>query len=253
MLYFNLFGSNNFVNFIIDFSNFKIMFITNRVSVIKYCLFAIAFSLASISYSSDGVITEFVPPNDPNGMVFSTNQNDVYDQGRGIVFEAMSNVSIGSVGLFQDLTGEIVTFTLSEVTQLTGSVETGQTILATGSQTFTTTGLEWLDFTFAPIALQVGSFYHIDFEFQGPSNQNFFYNNANVPWSQGDFRLLEGTQGGGTFNSVVPAIRVSCPEIETAPIPTLGEWGLLMLLLGFMIVGLIGLRDISTRESLNLT
>jgi hypothetical protein len=220
---------------------------TFNINYLKYFVLLIAFSFTNLCYSTDGVITEFVPPNDLVGMVFTTNSNDVYVDGRGIVFEAMSNVTISSVGLFQDLTAETVGFTLSEVLVVNGNVELGQTILATGSQSFTTTGLEWLDFSFAPIMLTAGSFYHIDFEFQGLSNQNFFYNNGNVPWTQADFRLLEGTQSGFTDNFVVPAIRVSCPVVATTEIPTMGEWGLMILFLGFMIVGIVALQQKETQ------
>ena len=67
-------------------------------------------------------IVQFVPPNDPTGSVFTTNLNDGYDAGRGIVFLATSNTQIDSVGIFHDLTNINLDFEVAQVFSSTGSV-----------------------------------------------------------------------------------------------------------------------------------
>ncbi|MCP3963020.1 MAG: DUF11 domain-containing protein [bacterium] len=152
--------------------------------------------------------TAFVPPNDPTGMVFSTGSNNGYVGGRGVVFEALSTTTVSSVGLFHDLTGVNLSFEVAEVTSLVGLVTSGQTVLRSGSTLVTTSGLEFIDVAIVPLTLTVGSFYHIEFSHVGPANQNFFYDNSNVAFDQGDFASIEGSQGGNTSNFVMPAIRV---------------------------------------------
>ncbi|MEL6393243.1 MAG: PPC domain-containing protein, partial [Bacteroidota bacterium] len=169
------------------------------------------FFLSSISLFAQDC-TEFVPPNDPTGMVFSTTTNDGYTTGRGLIFEVMSNVTVGQVGLFHDVTGVTISFNLAEINGTTGDVRVGQNILVSGSQTFTTTGLEFVDFTFTPITLVPGQLYHLEFSHPDAANQNFFYDNDNVAWMQGDFMMLEGTQNGTASNFVVSGMRICGPS-----------------------------------------
>ena len=62
-----------------------------------YCLF---FCFNSIANAAS---IEFIPPNDTYGRVFSTNFNDDWNTGRGLVFQMTSNETIGSIGIFHDL------------------------------------------------------------------------------------------------------------------------------------------------------
>ena len=179
------------------------------LSLRSICLAMIATAglLVSPSLSTAGTVA-FIPPNDTIGSVFTTNLNDAYNQGRGIVFAMTANTTIDSVGIYQDLTGVTLNYDVALVPTTSGQVDSGETILRSGSTVATTSGLQFIDFSFAPLALQSGFDYHIEFSFSSASNQNFFYNNGNVTWTQGAFTSLDGTQNGNTANFVVPAIRV---------------------------------------------
>jgi len=171
-------------------------------------------------------LTEFVPPNDPIGEVFSTNTNDGYSLGHGIVFEMLSDKSINSAGIYHDLTDVDMFFEIAETITTSGDVTPGQTVLRSGSQTVTTSGLQWIDFSFAPLALEMGKSYQIEFTFSGSGNQNFFYNNENVTFTQDEFDMIDGTQAGNTGNFVMPAIRVMVPEPSAFILTTLGLFGM---------------------------
>ena len=68
----------------------------------------------------------------------------------------------------------------------------------------------------------------------GISNQNFFYNNANIAFSQGSFGLLEGTTGGDTINSVIGGFRLNAVDSAAVPAPaTVMLLGLGLLAIGF--------------------
>jgi hypothetical protein len=162
----------------------------------------------------------FVPPNEPVGSVFTTNNNDGWIDGRGIVFQMTSNETISSVGLFQDLTNELLSYSLFQTTGVTGDVTAGEILLLSGSDTVTTSGLEWIDFIFAPIALTNGNSYHLVFSFAGNSNQNFYYDNDNVTWTQGSYSFLDGTGAGDTINSVVGAFRLDGAAEAGVPEPS---------------------------------
>jgi hypothetical protein len=186
------------------------------------CLPCLALSFFNAAAAKAGTVT-FIPPNDPTGHVFTTNFNDDYSGGRGIVFTMAGNATINSVGIYQNLTNVTLNYSVALVLSATGQVNAGQTILRSGSMVVTTSGLQFIDFSFADLQLVAGNNYHIEFSFVGNSNENFFYNNNNVVWTQGLFTNLDGTRIGNTENSVVPAIRLNAVPIpEPATVLLLG-------------------------------
>ena len=156
----------------------------------------------------------FVPPNDTSGAVLSTNSNDMYSTGRGILFTVDSATTVDSVGIYQDLTNVSLSFDLE--------IFNG-TNLANGGSTVSTTGLEWIDYGGFEVNLSPGNTYHLEFTFTGQSNQNFFYWNANETWSQDGFSALDGTRGNSAVNAVVAAFRMNAN-----PVPDTGSTAALL-------------------------
>ncbi len=186
-------------------------------------------SVLAFSGTAYAGVIEFVPPNDTTGAVYTTNSNDGWSAGRGVVFQMLDNVTINSIGVFQDLTNVNLSFELAQVNSASGSVTSGQTVLASGSGLATTTGLEWVDFGISNLLLGAGNYYHLEFTFGGSSNQNFFYNNANVAFTQGSYDLLEGTQNGHTSNFVLAAFRLN--GVGSVAVPEPSTFSLLVLAL----------------------
>jgi hypothetical protein len=206
------------------------MYYKEIIMNIKMLKAAVAGLVLSVSGFANAGLIEFIPPNDETGQVFSTNGNDIWSAGRGLVFEMLSNETIDSLGVYHDLSNINLFYELSQVTSLTGAVTSGQTILRSGNALTTTNGLNWIDFGIADLMLSAGNYYHLEFTFSGNGNQNFFYNNGNAAFSEGSFINIEGTQAGNTSNFVMPALRVNTttqvPEPSTLAIFALGIMGL---------------------------
>lgn len=151
----------------------------------------------------------FVPPNEPVGGVATTNDNDGYSGGRGIGFSVSALFEIHSVGVWHDLTNVALSYGLYEISALSGTF-TKEAALRSGSAVVSTSGLEWIDFSFAPVQLRPRVNYLIEFSHTAQGNQNFFYGNNNQRWSQSVFDDLDGTQANSGFlNEVVAAFRVN--------------------------------------------
>jgi hypothetical protein len=175
--------------------------------------------------------TVFIPPNDIVGHVFSSNSNDGWASSRGVVFQVGSTQTLTSIGLFQDLTGVTVNYEVDQTTSASGDLSVGKVILRSGSGTFTTSGLQFITFAIAPLTLAAGNFYQIRFQFNTSSNQNFFYDNQNIPFSQPGFTQVDGTQGDDTSNTVMPSIEFNGTASAAAvtAVPALSPLGLALL------------------------
>ena len=188
-------------------------------------LIAIGFAAAS---AATGAPIVFVAPNDA-GRVFTTNSNDSWSGGRGIGFNVSSSQVINSVGVYQNLSNKALSYGLYEISSPTGGFSKTAT-LRSGSATVNTSGLEFIDFSFADLTLLTVKNYLLEFSFSGNSAQNFFYNNGNVAWSQGAYTKLEGTASSSFSNSVVGEFRLN----NTNQVPEPGT----VFLIGVAVLGL---------------
>jgi hypothetical protein len=153
----------------------------------------------------------FTPPNDTAGTVYTNNANEGWDNHRGIGFSVSSTQTLSSVGAWLDLTNTDLSFAVYEISSLQ-DVFFRTRLLASGGSTVSTNGLEWVDYDVSPLTLNTGTNYLIEFAFNGPSNQSFYFNNQNAAWSQGAYTGLDGTLGDDFYNSTVAAFRINAIE-----------------------------------------
>ena len=205
-----------------------------RKPVLAFAAIIVAIAVGVGLAGAASAQTIFVPPNDTAGHVFSTNSNDGWNSSRGVVFQVNSTQTVNSIGLYQDLTGVTVNYEVDQITSASGNVGPGKVILRSGSGTFTTSGLQFITFAIAPVTLNSGSFYQIRFDFSGNSNQNFFYDNQDVPFSQPGFSQIDGTEGDDTGNTVMPRIEINAAT-AVATVPVISSLGL--ALLGVLLAG----------------
>jgi len=180
---------------------------------LKYML--LSLSLAGfLTHTCSATTITFVPPNDTTGSIYSTDDNDAYADGRGLVFRSSTAQIIDSIGIYLDITNTILNWVIYQTAGITGDIATGQVDLRSGSVNANTTGLQWVDIAVPALTLAANGTYHISFNHLGEANQNFFYNNDNVVWTQGNFTALDGTSLGDTGNSVVAAIRLNVVDSQ---------------------------------------
>ena len=181
-----------------------------RPKKVGWLVLAAIISCFSQPSSFAGIVT-FIPPNDPDGATQNPNTNNGYSGGRGIVFSVSEQINVSQVGLYHDLTSTNIQFKLSQIFSTTGSVNDTRVVLRGGQRVVSTSGFEWIDFTFTPLTLESGQSFHIEFLHEGNANQHFLYNNLNVAFSIAPYTGIEGSQGGfaGTGSNVyMPLIRV---------------------------------------------
>lgn len=164
--------------------------------------------------------------------LFTTNTNDGYAGGRGMLFTMNSNATLGSFGFYTDIASGPVSFTLRQVFTLSGNVNAGSTLLNTTNGNIGGAGLGYYDLNIAggPITLVAGNNYHLEITYSQAANQNYFYNwNGVPPVNVGAFHLVDGTAGGDTGNTVAPGMRVGTIVPEPASMAVLGLGALALL------------------------
>jgi hypothetical protein len=145
---------------------------------------------------------------------FTSNVNDIYDGGRGMAFTMNSTIQVNSFGFFTaGLTGP-ATWTLRQITNLSGDLNTGSTLIKTQIHDFIGGGPAYSDSVlFAPVTLTAGNSYHLEITYSQAAGQNHFYDWNGPSVNIGVLTLLDGTQGGNTSNTVAPGFRINAvPE-----------------------------------------
>jgi hypothetical protein len=195
------------------------------------------FTSACFSATANIIVFENTP-NDPTGQVFTTNANDDWDIGRGMQFSVSSTTIIDSFGVLQDLSlnnGISMNYEIFDITN-NSVMQSGNTGVVG------TNGLEFIDVFFSPVQFQIGNLYHMEFDFNGLSNQNFFHVEAggfggNPGYlAEDSFININSTAGGvtATDNFVIAKFRVNVVE-DVEPVNTPAP--LAILLLGALTLG----------------
>jgi hypothetical protein len=165
-------------------------------------------ALIFVSHLAGATPLTFAPTNDAAGQVYTNNANEGWDNRRGIGFNVGSTQTLSSVGAWLDLTNTELDFGIYEISSAQ-DVFSRTTLLASGGSTVSTNGFAWIDYGVDKLTLNAGANYLIEFWFNGPSNQSFYFNNLNVAWSQGAYKALDGTLGDDFYNSTVAAFRIN--------------------------------------------
>lgn len=149
--------------------------------------------------------------------MFSTNSNDGYVSARGMVFTMNQTIQVDSFGYFTRNAPGSVTWTLRQVTTLSGNVNTGSTLITTLNGTLPSgNAAQYYDFALAPVTLNAGSSYHLELQYTHNAQENWFYNWNGPGVNIGPMTLVDGTHAGNTSNTVAPPFRVNVvPEPAT--------------------------------------
>jgi hypothetical protein len=180
---------------------------------------------SNVPYDPDSI---FNPNVDANGISISPNINNGWDQGRGMRFTMNADQSMTSFGVLQDVTRKTLNFEIFDVTN--------SAVLASGSTgNISTSGLEFIDVFFGQIDLLAGNTYHMEFDFTGISNLNYFHWEGQTPnYTEGAFGDIDGTLGGpdGMSNAALAQFRVNASASTAIPEPAA------YAVLGFGLAGL---------------
>lgn len=195
---------------------------------------------AVLSFGANAASTyEFTPPNDPAGSVTGEESNGFFGYGRGVFFEMADDFDLFSIGLFSDFTNVNVLWDIMEVTQYNRAL--GGTLLQSGSSIVSTDGLGWVDFNVAPLTLEAGHAYHVNFKFYTAANQVFTHYEGNLPpYDDGIFHNINGTMGYMPEVPAMPAIRLTGEGGVMPGIPEPATW--LLFILGFGMAGIVARR-----------
>jgi hypothetical protein len=174
----------------------------------KFLQGSLVSALICINSLAAGAPIVFTPTNDTAGTVYTNNANEGWDNHRGIGFKVSSTHTLSSVGAWLDLTNTDLGFAVYEISS-SQDVFARTRLLASGGSTVSTNGFEWIDYGFSQLTLATDTNYLIEFSFNGPSNQSFYFNNQNLAWSQGAYTDIEGTLGDDFYNSTVAAFRIN--------------------------------------------
>jgi hypothetical protein len=152
--------------------------------------------------------------------LFTTNFNDIYSGGRGVVVQTNSAITVTGVGLFTEppVGGFTPTWTVWQTTNYPSSNVNNVLLETVSPGLLANAGLAYYDTALTtPITLVPGNLYHFQISYAEAAQQNWFYNfnegNVNI----GPVSVLDGTAGGDDSNTVMPGMRLT---LAAVPEPT---------------------------------
>lgn len=140
--------------------------------------------------------------------LFTTDDNDLYDIGRGVLFTADSSFTVNGADLFTTPDGGLdATFELYELnTTAGGDILADATLLRSASATLMG-GLGFHGTTFDPVRLEGGQDYLIRVSYDEDAAQNWFFDydqSGDPPVDLGPVTVIDGETNGSTGNTVMP-------------------------------------------------
>jgi hypothetical protein len=153
-------------------------------------------------------------PGDDSGDIYGyyMNPGSYFASGYGMLFDMSKDVTIDSLGINIALVAPtVVSYEITEWT----STGTMSAILRSGSETMSTTGLEWVDFSFDDLTLNDGGIYHFKVSHNGLVFQAFFFKQDST-FSIDGFNLIDGTYAYNTSNYVLAPFRVNAVPLPAA-------------------------------------
>ncbi|TJZ74078.1 PEP-CTERM sorting domain-containing protein [Chitiniphilus eburneus] len=179
-------------------------------------LFGLVLSVL-LAQGAHAQVVAFVPP---GAVVLTThNSNDSWAQGRGVLFSPTANLTIDTIGVFQQLRPGVLGLELSRVHTDNGLIYQDEILWQGSVSTTGADSLSWLDLALPDTCLRAGYTYHAQFSYFGRPYTNFFYDNQNQPFAQDHFAQIDGTEGKGTANYVMPAVRLNVTSVSPVPEP----------------------------------
>lgn len=191
---------------------------------------AAAVALTSGLAVADGIPLDLDPGT--NFMLYSTNTNDGYGNGRGMVFTANQTFDVNGAALYTSSSAGLnATFELWDTNGITNGDVLGGAVLIASANATLVGGLGFHGEKFADTTLQAGNSYLLRVHYQEPADENWFFDFdpgvfGDLPVDIGEVTLIDGTAGGNTSNFVAPFLQL---QIVPAPgsVALLGVAGLM--------------------------
>jgi hypothetical protein len=168
--------------------------------------------------------------------------------GRALGIQTTENVDVTALGIFGELSSQSYDVLIYSSTDGHQAVS----ILAEASGMSGGTGLGWNDLP-VNYTLQSGQYYVLHWRPSSSNNSwtsNLQYlNDSNLPFTVGPILMIDGADGFDTgdlrfSNSLHPHLRIggevtAVPVLPPVPVPTLGQWGLIILALSVLGFGAV--------------
>ena len=157
---------------------------------------------------------EILDPPDKPLIKKTTDLNDGYTFGRGVIFMADADLTITDVGWHNTMAADTeLTFFIYEITKTTGHVLDGtETLLSTATMSTIENGLAAHATSIEPTSLQAGSTYLLQVKHDVLGLENWYYDFdpdqfEDPPFTVGQVTVIDGTAAGNANNFVLPRMQ----------------------------------------------